>query len=87
MDDLVGYGPVLFTREKILRDRAENIATIDAQHEPSVKPFLDRLGVNAVLLRPDRYILATAKSEKEVAALASVKLPSPAAPENSPNFQ
>ena len=38
---------------------------------------LDALDVDAVLVRPDRYVAGTAKGERQVVELASVKMPSP----------
>ena len=69
MDDLIGYEPVLITRIP-MPPLQGNRKTIDAVSEPSITPFLDDLNVNAVLLRPDRYILATAKTNEEINLLA-----------------
>ena len=50
---------------------------MDAQSEPALDAILSALQVNAVLVRPDRYILATAVSDAEITALASLEFPSP----------
>ena len=50
---------------------------MDAKSEPALDAILSALQVNAVLVRPDRYILATAVSDAEITALAGLEFPSP----------
>jgi hypothetical protein len=50
---------------------------LDAQSEPALEAELSALQVNAVLVRPDRHILATAETDAEITALAGLKFPSP----------
>ncbi len=74
MDDLIGYGPVLIARAPV--QNAANVPTLTTTENPQIAASLDALDVNAVLVRPDRYILATAKTEQDIAELANVSFPS-----------
>ena len=57
MDDVYGYSAVLISTS--LPD-CKACPILSAKFEKPVYAFLDKLGVNTVLLRPDRYVLATA---------------------------
>jgi 3-(3-hydroxy-phenyl)propionate hydroxylase len=74
MDDLIGYGPALITRVPLLK--STDFPTLSAADNPQIVTSLDALDVNAVLVRPDRYILATAKTQQEIAELADISFPS-----------
>ena len=54
-----------------------DLHVISANSEPEVEACLEELDTNAVLVRPDRYVLGTAKTEKELNELLAFKLPSP----------
>jgi 3-(3-hydroxy-phenyl)propionate hydroxylase len=73
MDDLIGYGPVLLTRAPVQTEG--RVPTLSATEHPEITASLDALDVNAVLVRPDRYILATAKTEHDIAELANFVFP------------
>ena len=64
MDDVTGYHPLLICRHSIPEDIS--LTVVSAEEEPSLVRCLDDLKTNAVLVRPDRYILATADSVAEV---------------------
>lgn len=69
LDDAVGYAPVLLTQ----RPTASNIAAFDAVAHPEIAGPLDHLGAEAVILRPDRYVLAAGSAEE----LAALDIPGP----------
>ena len=84
MDDLCGYRPVVVSRAPLpTAGRASDPGSalgpvfLDAQSEPALEAELAALQVNAVLVRPDRHILATAVSDAEINALAGLEFPSP----------
>ena len=84
MDDLCGYRPVMISRASLPAagcasepKSAVGPVFMDAQSEPALDAILSALQVNAVLVRPDRYILATAVSDAEITALAGLEFPSP----------
>lgn len=62
MDDAVGYAPVLVVDEKLARalDTPPGIMMITTDDAPGLGAKLAALNIRAALLRPDRYILATA---------------------------
>ena len=66
MDDAVGYAPVLVTRTA----RQSKMQTLNTKDEPSLAVVLDALAVDAVLIRPDRYIQASAQTEADIKVLA-----------------
>ena len=71
MDDAYGYNAVLVCRDAPVYSPWP---VLSAEVERSVLPFLDKLGVHSALVRPDRYVLATAKDvgdTKELVNLAS----------------
>ena len=70
LDDVVGYAPVLLVRDALLAGVGKpDIATLTAAAEPAIAACLDDLGAGAVLVRPDRYVLALADTPGEVSAL------------------
>ena len=81
LDDCAGYRPVLIARKPLKSAwiAGQGPLFLDAQTHPALSAALDSLGVNAVLIRPDRYILATATSDLEISALANADVPSPLA--------
>ena len=72
LDDVTGYAPVLLARDALL-DTVEKpaITTLKAQAEPAVAACLEELGAGAVLVRPDRYVLALADTPQTFSALVS----------------
>ena len=74
LDDVVGYAPILVTRKKIVSASDAGPLVINGEDEPSILPFFDRLGVNAVLVRADRYILAHGVDDDDIQALAEIDL-------------
>lgn len=84
MDDVTGYGPVLVARNALPADIAPAVPVLSAAHHPALNGPMDALGVDAVLLRPDGYIAATASAaasdDTAMRALATLDLPSPLTP-------
>ncbi|HUS95656.1 MAG TPA: bifunctional 3-(3-hydroxy-phenyl)propionate/3-hydroxycinnamic acid hydroxylase, partial [Hyphomicrobiaceae bacterium] len=80
LDDLAGYHFVLICDRDVWRHdasnrehfEAESMHVVFADVEPAAAEYLTMLGVRAVLLRPDRYILGTASSPAELSALGKV---------------
>lgn len=71
IDDVIGHRFVLVADVNLvqgLRQRS-GLGLVTTQDAPDAKAHLDRLGVGAVLLRPDRYILGTANTEQELTVL------------------
>ena len=61
MDDAVGYAPVLLTDDMVIEGVGlpEGLAVLTRNDSLEIERELEELGVRGVLLRPDRYILAT----------------------------
>lgn len=76
MDDVVGYEPVLITLNAI-RETCEAQLKIShlqckllaADSEPDLRRLLHKLNSLAILIRPDRYIAASAQSANQLDAL------------------
>lgn len=62
-DDVAGYGYALFTRAGLAMPSDCNVAVIA---DAAVLPWLDELGVEAVMVRPDRYVLGAARNQAEL---------------------
>ncbi len=79
LDDFCGYEAVLIVCARTLLgqgDLQDNALTLlFAEEHPLLADELEKLGVLAVLLRPDRYILATAKKDEDIAGLANMLYP------------
>lgn len=70
LDDLCGYRPLLITRLDMQRCvEGAGFDVLLARDEPDVCSCLDELATDAVLVRPDRYILGTANTPDELNAL------------------
>lgn len=74
LDDAVGYAPAVLTRVPLPLASSNEF---NAHDHPEVETHLDALGADAALIRPDRYVLATAQGEGEITALRRIRLPSP----------
>ena len=77
LDDEIGYSPVLIVRNKLPENVVSKIPVLDGQTHSNLIDVLNKLDASAVLVRPDKYIADSAKSEKEVANLAVSGLPIP----------
>ena len=77
LDDEIGYSPVLILRNKLPKNIIPKIPVLDGETHPNLIDVLNNLDVSAVLVRPDKYIADSAKSENEVANLAVSGLPTP----------
>ena len=71
MDDVVGHVNVLVARKDILAglDIPAGLAVITEEDAPQVTELLSAISQAAVLLRPDRYILASAISPEQLGAV------------------
>ena len=70
LDDEIGYSPVLIVRNKLPKNIVPKIPVLDGQTHSNLIDILNNLDVSAVLVRPDKYIADSAKSQNEVASLA-----------------
>ena len=62
-DDAAGYGYALFARPGLALPQCNGVAVIA---DPAVRPWLDELGADAALVRPDRYVLGAARCRAEL---------------------
>jgi 3-(3-hydroxy-phenyl)propionate hydroxylase len=71
MDNVIGYAPVLVTDAALPEglDVKPDLRVVTADDAPGVATELATLGVRAALLRPDRYIMATANDPVELGAI------------------
>lgn len=76
LDDVTGYAPVLLSRAP-LPGPPRGPLRVDAGAEPGMGVLLDSLGAEAVLIRPDRYVVSTAETESLAKKLSEVVFPSP----------
>ena len=80
MDDVIGYSPVLLIKEDIKfynLNLPTGLIVISSESEIEVSACLQYMGPEAVLIRPARYILGTAKTKEELNNLLSFPMPSP----------
>ncbi len=77
LDDAVGFNPALIVRGALPRQVAATVPVVGCIDGSALAAALAGFDTNAVLVRPDRYIAASAKTEADVAALAALALPSP----------
>jgi len=74
-DDKYGYNHIFISRVavdiNISKDTQVPFVFITTQNVSSLEELLNDLGANAVLIRPDRYIIGTANSAKEIELLSS----------------
>ena len=77
LDDEIGYSPVLILRNKLPKNIIPKIPVLDGQTHSNLIDVLNNLDASAVLVRPDKYIADSAKSENEIANLAESGLPIP----------
>lgn len=77
LDDAIGYAPVLIVRHKLPADITPTQHVLDGEAHPALAVALDEIGANAVLLRPDRYIAASAMNDTDIKAIAEMSLQFP----------
>ena len=63
-DELAGCKHALITRKSLQNKAPEGFIALSADDQPSLETELDKLGANAVWVRPDRYIGAIANSSE-----------------------
>ncbi len=74
-DEVADYFPALFLRTKVLTEdllalaAAQNIQIFSPNEAREITEWLDDLGADAVLVRPDRYVFGTARGKAEIIAL------------------
>lgn len=78
LDDMVGYNPVLVTDGSLARTVkvGPELAVITSDESSDLRTYLNRLGVRAALVRPDRYVFGVANDANELRALTAA-YPSP----------
>lgn len=62
-DDAAGYGFALFARPGLQVTPRDGLTVI---RDTAVQPWLDQLGAEAVMVRPDRYVLGAARNATEL---------------------
>lgn len=78
LDDVIGFNPALIVRGKLPGHIVATVPVVEVEDSPGLVAALAEFDANAALIRPDRYIAATARSNAEIEALAASTLPSPA---------
>ena len=78
LDDAIGFNPALIVRGKLPGHVAATVPVVDVEDSPGLVAALAERDATAVLILPDRYIAASARSEVEKEALAVLPLPFPA---------
>lgn len=61
MDDVIGYRPALISRKTDSKPHTR-LETLSAAAHPELVPILNSMKCDHVLIRPDRYILATSRT-------------------------
>lgn len=74
LDDVIGYESVLILRHKLPSEIVSSVRVLDAETHYELVAALDELSTNALLLRPDRYIAASAVTLEDIARIAVMKL-------------
>ncbi len=71
LDDQVGFQSAVLARPDLaaMLPRHADGPTVVPASSPAAMAWLDRLGVAAVILRPDRYIFGVAQTERDLSAL------------------
>jgi 3-(3-hydroxy-phenyl)propionate hydroxylase len=72
-DDAAGYGFALFARPGLPVPPAGHLTVI---RDAAVQPWLDELGAEAAMIRPDRYVLGAARDHGELENLLAAIAPS-----------
>lgn len=65
-DDNVGYRHALITRERLLHTLPDDVVSVTAQGNPELQAELDKFNVEAMWVRPDRYVAAVSRSVDEL---------------------
>ena len=61
LDDVVGYQPAILTRLPI--EKQSHLHSICGEEHPEIDAALSQIGETAILLRPDRYVMAVGEPE------------------------
>ena len=81
LDDHVGYRAVLLANPQLIDHTKQHDGTLSelrvlsTKDEPELRSLVNSLDVQAILLRPDRYILGTAANTAELALLLEAATP------------
>ena len=73
MDDSIGYAPVLACEASLAQNLISrpDLPVVTTDDAPDLAAELTAIGARAALLRPDRYVLATANTLEELGLLAT----------------
>ncbi len=78
MDDRAGYQPLLIVDDGAIdRPIPGGLQVITADQEPALRPALSKRGAIAVVVRPDRYVLGSARARDDLDQLIDDAWPSP----------
>ena len=69
LDDYFSKKGMLILSSKIKPKNSTNYSLLEAKNLSNVSTYLKDINSKAILVRPDRYILASARSNKEVSLL------------------